>query len=97
MLGGAEGARFFVLDGWRAISILLVLASHMLPSDSSAQRRGRRRGQMGMALFFTRKITTQPREAATGSFFVRRYSASCRSKAYTPSSSRAGCGGLRRS
>ncbi len=46
-------ARLAVLDGWRGISILLVLAAHMLPLGPKAWRLNDAAGPMGMALFFT--------------------------------------------
>lgn len=42
-----------VLDGWRGISILLVLATHLLPLGPKAWRLNEMTGPMGMALFFT--------------------------------------------
>jgi len=30
-----------ILDGWRALSILLVIAGHLLPADDRARRAGR--------------------------------------------------------
>lgn len=45
--------RLAVLDGWRGISILLVLAAHLLPLGASAWKLNETAGPMGMALFFT--------------------------------------------
>ena len=42
-----------VLDGWRGISILLVLASHLLPLGPKGWQLNATAGPMGMALFFT--------------------------------------------
>jgi peptidoglycan/LPS O-acetylase OafA/YrhL len=42
-----------VLDGWRGISILLVLAAHLLPLGPKSWRLNETAGPMGMALFFT--------------------------------------------
>lgn len=42
-----------VLDGWRAISILLVLAAHLLPLGPKSFHLNETAGAMGMALFFT--------------------------------------------
>lgn len=42
-----------VLDGWRGISILLVLATHLLPLGPKSWRLNETFGPMGMALFFT--------------------------------------------
>lgn len=45
--------RFNVLDGWRGISILLVLACHLLPIGPSFLHLNFLVGVLGMALFFT--------------------------------------------
>jgi peptidoglycan/LPS O-acetylase OafA/YrhL len=42
-----------VLDGWRGISILLVLAAHLLPLGPKALKLNDMVAPMGMALFFT--------------------------------------------
>ena len=42
-----------VLDGWRGISILLVLAAHLLPLGPKLWKLNDTAGPMGMALFFT--------------------------------------------
>lgn len=42
-----------VLDGWRGISILLVLATHLLPLGPKVWQLNDTAGPMGMALFFT--------------------------------------------
>lgn len=44
--------RLAVLDGWRGISILLVLAAHLLPLGPKQWRINEAAGAMGMALFF---------------------------------------------
>lgn len=44
--------RLVVLDGWRGISILLVLAAHLLPLGPKQWRINEAAGAMGMALFF---------------------------------------------
>jgi peptidoglycan/LPS O-acetylase OafA/YrhL len=49
----AEGSRLAVLDGWRGISILLVLATHLLPLGPKAWQLNLTTGPLGMALFFT--------------------------------------------
>lgn len=49
----AERARIPILDGWRAISILLVLAAHLLPLGPSTLQLNALAGAAGMALFFT--------------------------------------------
>jgi peptidoglycan/LPS O-acetylase OafA/YrhL len=48
-----ERVRFQVLDGWRGISILLVLACHLLPIGPSFLHINTATGVLGMALFFT--------------------------------------------
>lgn len=45
--------RLAVLDGWRAVSILLVLATHLLPLGPKSWQVNAMTGPMGMALFFT--------------------------------------------
>jgi peptidoglycan/LPS O-acetylase OafA/YrhL len=47
------GSRFSVLDGWRGISILLVLACHLLPLGPKPWQFNATAGVMGMAIFFT--------------------------------------------
>ena len=47
-----SGTRFPVLDGLRAISILLVLACHLLPLGPKILRLNETAGAMGMSLFF---------------------------------------------
>ena len=42
-----------VLDGWRAISILVVLAAHMLPLGPKRFDLNASVGALGMSLFFT--------------------------------------------
>ncbi|CAG0978722.1 hypothetical protein MTYP_01635 [Methylophilaceae bacterium] len=45
--------RFAVLDGWRAVSILLVLAAHLLPLGPNPLHLNVAAGLLGMGLFFT--------------------------------------------
>jgi peptidoglycan/LPS O-acetylase OafA/YrhL len=45
--------RLSALDGWRAISIILVLGAHLLPLGPKFFRLNETVGAMGMALFFT--------------------------------------------
>lgn len=45
--------RYLVLDGWRGISILVVLACHLLPLGPKAWQINEAAGPFGMALFFT--------------------------------------------
>ena len=49
----ANEERLAVLDGWRGISVLLVLATHLLPLGPKWLRMNETAGPMGMALFFT--------------------------------------------
>ena len=50
----AEQHKYFsVLDGWRGLSILLVLAAHLLPLGPKHWQLNSTFGPMGMALFFT--------------------------------------------
>jgi peptidoglycan/LPS O-acetylase OafA/YrhL len=44
---------FNVLDGWRGLSILLVLATHLLPLGSKELNKNDTTGSLGMCLFFT--------------------------------------------
>lgn len=46
-------ARFGALDGWRGISILLVLAAHLLPLGPKRWELNTATAVMGMAIFFT--------------------------------------------
>lgn len=48
-----HGARLPALDGWRGLSILLVLAAHLLPLGPKAWKLNYSAGILGMALFFT--------------------------------------------
>lgn len=45
--------RLYALDGWRGVSILLVLATHLLPIGPKSWDLNVATGLMGMALFFT--------------------------------------------
>ncbi len=45
--------RLYVLDGWRGVSILLVLAAHLLPLGPKSLHLNEVAGAMGMSLFFT--------------------------------------------
>jgi peptidoglycan/LPS O-acetylase OafA/YrhL len=51
-LASNEGEHLAVLDGWRGISILLVLAGHLLPLGPKGLRLNETAGPIGMALFF---------------------------------------------
>ena len=48
-----QSKRIPILDGWRAISILLVLGAHLLPLGPKLLQLNNTAGAMGMALFFT--------------------------------------------
>lgn len=48
-----EQGRYAVLDGWRGISILCVLAAHLLPVGPKAWQLNSTVGPLGMVLFFT--------------------------------------------
>lgn len=67
-----------MLDGWRAISILLVLATHMLPLGPKWMKLNATAGPAGMSLFFTLSgfLITQSllRHPGVVSFFIRRLS-----------------------
>ena len=71
----ADG-RLFVLDGWRAISILLVLTTHLLPVGPKAWHLNLLTGAMGMSIFFTLSgfLITQQLHLRRNvpAFFVRR-------------------------
>src|ERR1700728_347417 len=47
-----QGRHFKVLDGWRGLSILAVLAAHLLPLGPSVWGLNAAAGVLGMALFF---------------------------------------------
>lgn len=47
-----EGDRFLPLDGWRGLSILFVLACHLLPLGPKSLRLNEAAGIAGMSLFF---------------------------------------------
>ena len=48
----AHANRFVVLDGWRGISILLVLATHFLPLGPKSWKLNLAAGPLGMTIFF---------------------------------------------
>ncbi|CAG0932144.1 hypothetical protein PLCT1_01980 [Planctomycetaceae bacterium] len=52
-MNAATASRLAVLDGWRAISILAVLAAHLLPLGPKSWQMNEAFGPFGMALFFT--------------------------------------------
>lgn len=49
----SAGSRYSALDGWRGISILLVLATHLMPLGPKSWQLNSTAGPMGMAIFFT--------------------------------------------
>jgi peptidoglycan/LPS O-acetylase OafA/YrhL len=49
----APAERLSVLDGWRAVSILVVLAGHLLPLGPSRWEMNKAIAAMGMVIFFT--------------------------------------------
>ena len=70
-------SRLAVLDGWRGISILLVMATHLLPLGPKSLAVNDMFGPMGMALFFTLSgfLITRflLRDAGIVDFLVRRF------------------------
>lgn len=68
--------RFSVLDGWRAVSILLVLAAHMLPVGPRSLQLNAAAGFAGMACFFTLSgfliVTTIFKQPIVSTFLIRR-------------------------
>lgn len=72
----ADASRLAVLDGWRGVSIALVLAAHLLPLGPKAWQLNSTAGPAGMALFFvlsgfliTRFLLERP---AVAEFLMRR-------------------------
>jgi peptidoglycan/LPS O-acetylase OafA/YrhL len=71
-----DRGRLALLDGWRALSILLVLATHLLPLGPASLRLNETAGPMGMALFFTLSgflITRMLLTVDVKSFLIRRF------------------------
>jgi peptidoglycan/LPS O-acetylase OafA/YrhL len=72
----AERGRFEVLDGWRGLSILFVLASHMLPLGKKDWELNEASGKVGMALFFCLSgfliVTQLHKNHNLLSFYIRR-------------------------
>ena len=48
-----KAERLSILDGWRAVSILSVLAAHLLPLNALVPHSNEAAGLFGMAVFFT--------------------------------------------
>ena len=73
---GAQAHHLSILDGWRGISILLVLATHMLPLGPKWLQLNVAAGMLGMSLFFTLSgflITTSlSRDSAVIPFLIKR-------------------------
>lgn len=70
--------RFAMLDGWRALSILLVLSAHLLPLGPKSLKLNDAVAPMGMALFFTLSgfLITRflaAEHASVRSFVIRRF------------------------
>lgn len=71
-----RGAHLAVLDGWRGLSILLVLAAHLLPLGPKPWKLNYSAGILGMALFFTLSgfLITRAllRDQSVARFLIRR-------------------------
>lgn len=71
-----ERNRFAVLDGWRGVSILLVLAAHMLPLGPKPLKLNTTAGSLGMSLFFAMSgfliTVTLTKPGGVRAFFTRR-------------------------
>lgn len=74
--GAAGGGRIGMLDGWRALSILAVMAGHWLPIGPRHWELNAVTAATGMAVFFTLSgfLITQHilRDARVGPFLIRR-------------------------
>lgn len=71
-----ERGHLALLDGWRALSILLVLAAHLLPLGPHYLHLNETVAPMGMALFFTLSgflITRMLMTVDVRSFLIRRF------------------------
>ena len=73
----AHAARLGPLDGWRAVSILLVLAGHMFPLGPKSWQLNELATVCGMSLFFTLSgfliTSTLERNPTVASFLIRRF------------------------
>jgi peptidoglycan/LPS O-acetylase OafA/YrhL len=76
-VAAANHAQLPVLNGWRGLSILLVLAAHLLPLGPKAWKLNYSAGILGMVLFFTLSgflITSALlREPRVRAFLIRRF------------------------
>ena len=76
MKATVDHGRLHMLDGWRAFSILLVLAAHMLPLGPHRWNLNGAAGVLGMAVFFTLSgfliVSMLQRDADIGRFLIRR-------------------------
>lgn len=72
-----ETRRLLILDGWRAISILLVMAAHMLPLGPKPWQLNVSSGSLGMVIFFSLSgfliTATLAGNPSVSAFFVRRF------------------------
>ena len=73
---GTRPSRIPVLDGWRAVSILLVLSGHLLPLGPKWLRLNEQASALGMALFFSLSgfliVGFLSAGAPVGSFLLKR-------------------------
>jgi peptidoglycan/LPS O-acetylase OafA/YrhL len=73
----SSSGRLAVLDGWRGLSILFVMAAHMLPLGPKSWELNVAAGSIGMSLFFTLSgfliTSTLQRNAEPVAFFIRRF------------------------
>lgn len=71
-----DHGRLRMLDGWRAFSILVVLAAHMLPLGTHRWNLNGAIGVLGMAVFFTLSgfliVSMLQRDPDVGRFLIRR-------------------------
>lgn len=76
-MANQDSNRFVSLDGWRGISILLVLASHLLPLGARETQNNLAVGLLGMSFFFTLSgfLMTQflLTHTSTVDFLIRRF------------------------
>lgn len=73
----SRDTRLAVLDGWRGVSILAVLATHLLPLGPKSWQLNETFGPLGMALFFTLSGFLITRfllhHDSIGDFLIRRF------------------------